>query len=82
MHDATSEDAYRGDNIMFLTVLVERMTAVAPVAVYNEQIVRANSTLLCMRTKVLQPPHTKVVCCPAVGASLNYPFARQAWTPA
>jgi hypothetical protein len=65
------------DNIVFLTVLVECMTAVALVVVYNEQTVRANSTLLCMRIKVLQPPHTKLVCFPAVYASLSRPFTRQ-----
>ena len=66
------------DNLVFLTVLVELVAAVALIAVYNEQTVHANSSVLCMRVKVLQPPYTKLICCPAVVANLNYPFARQA----
>jgi hypothetical protein len=69
------------ENLVFLTVLVERVTAVAPMAVYNKQTVHTNSTVLFIRVKLLQPPQTKLVCCPAVDASLNYPFARQPWIP-
>jgi hypothetical protein len=70
------------DNLVFLTVLVELMAAVALMAVYNKQTVHAYSTLLCMRVKVLQPPHTELIRRLAVDASLNHPFARQAWIPA
>ena len=41
------------DNLVFLTVLVELVAAVALIAVYNKQTVHANSSVLCMRVKVL-----------------------------
>jgi hypothetical protein len=49
------------DNLVFLTVLVERVTAVAPMAVYDKQTVHTNSTVLFIRVKLLQPPQTKLV---------------------
>ena len=70
------------DNLVFLTVLVELVAAVALIAVYNKQTVCANSPILCMRVKVLQLSYTKLICCPAVVASLNYLIARQACIPA
>ena len=63
---------------MFLTVLIELVAAVALIAVYNKQIVCANSPVLYMCVKVLQLPYTKLICCPAVVASLNNLIARQA----
>ena len=63
---------------MFLTVLVELVAAVALIAVYNKQTVCTNSSVLSMRVKVLQLPYTKLICCLAVVANLNYLFARQA----
>ena len=41
------------DNSVFLTVLVELIAAVALIAVYNKQIVCANSPILYMLVKVL-----------------------------
>jgi hypothetical protein len=64
---------------VFLTILVKLVAVVALMAVNNKQTVCANSPVLYMRIKVLQLPNTKLICCPAVVASLNYLFARQLW---
>ena len=61
---------------------MEFLSVVAPMAVQNQQAVRAHSTLLCMRVKVLQPLQSKLICRPAVGTGLNLPIVRHSCVPA
>lgn len=59
------------DNLVILAVLLEVKRVVALIAINNEQLVGANSTLLCIRVKVLQLVKTKLVCCPAILRDCN-----------
>ena len=56
----------QGDSFVFLAVLVEINLVVTLMAVQNEQLIAANSALLCVLVKVLQPLQTKLVVCPAI----------------
>ena len=47
------------------------------VAINNKQTIAANSALLCMPVKVLQPLVAKLICCPAVLGDPNNPVVRQ-----
>jgi hypothetical protein len=65
------------NNLVILAVLLEVERFVALVAVNNQQLVGTNSTLLCMRVKVLQPHQTKVISSPAVIRDSNNPILGQ-----
>jgi hypothetical protein len=55
-----------GDNVAFLTQILEGERLVALMTINNKQPVTTYSLSLCMLDKVLQPCKTKLVCCPAI----------------
>jgi hypothetical protein len=51
------------NNLVISAVLLKFSRAVALMTVKNEQLVHANSTLLCIRVKVLNLRNTKLIIC-------------------
>jgi hypothetical protein len=65
-----------GDNIAFLTQILEGERLVALMAINNKQPVTTYCASLCMLDKVLQPCKTKLVCCPAILTNSYPPIFR------
>jgi hypothetical protein len=62
-----------GDNIAFLTQILEGERLVALMAINNKQLVTTHCASLCMLDKVLQLCKTKLVCCLAILTN-SYPL--------
>ena len=69
----------QSDNLVFLAVLMEIDRVVTLMTVQNKQPMAANSALLCVLVKVLQPFQTKLIVCPAVLRDVDNPVARYNW---
>ena len=65
-----------GDNVAFLTQILEGERLVALMTINNKQPVTTYSLSLCMLDKVLQPCKTKLVCCPAILTNSYSPILR------
>ena len=64
------------DDFPFFAELPEFERLVALMAVENQQSMRPNSIILCMRVKVLQPLNTKLVVRPTVITDCDNLIAR------